>query len=334
MVDAYTTGVNAWLRTHHAPAEYKLLGNAPEPWEPWHCVAAMRQRGYLMGSLWFKLWRAAAFSVVGPDAVVKLRYDDGGADRLCIPPGSDANRWVASLADLAEPIRALSLLATGAETGGGSNNWALAPSRTASGRPLLAGDPHRAFELPGMYAQMQLACDEFDAVGFTIPGVPGFPHFGHNADVAWGVTHAFADIHDLYVEHFDQADPSCYRHRDAWLRANDDDRGHQGTGRGPGPGRHRRDHSRPGHRRRPGPRRRPDAQVGSVLRPRPVTGLPAPDAARRLGRLAVPGRARLGADRPQPGRRRHRRPHRPPGASHDPAPTGRQRLAAGAGLDR
>ncbi len=219
MVDAYTAGVNAWLRTHPAPAEYELLASTPEPWEAWHCIAAMRQRGYLMGSVWFKLWRAAALGVVGEDAIARLRYDDDGADRLCIPPGADAKRWIAGLADLAEPIRALSILAQSGDTEGGSNNWALAPGRTATGRPLLAGDPHRAFELPGMYAQLQLRCDQFDVIGLTIPGVPGFPHFGHNAHVAWGVTHAFADIHDLYVEKFDRADPSRYLHKGRWVQA-------------------------------------------------------------------------------------------------------------------
>jgi penicillin amidase len=219
MADAYAAGVNAYLRSHPAPPEYGLTGSAPEPWAGWHCLAAMRQRGYLMGSVWFKLWRAAALGVLGAEDLVKLRYDDGGADRLCIPPGTDASRWVASLADLREPIAALSLLAAGAGTGGGSNNWALAPSRTATGRPILAGDPHRAFELPGMYAQMHLGCDQFDVIGLTIPGVPAFPHFAHNAEVAWCVTHAFADIHDLYVEQFDRADPSRYLYQDGWRQA-------------------------------------------------------------------------------------------------------------------
>jgi acyl-homoserine lactone acylase PvdQ len=123
-----------------------------------------------MGSVWFKLWRAAALGVLSADDLVKLRYDDGGADRLCIPPGADASRWVASLAGLREPIGALSLLAASAGTGGGSNNWALAPGRTATGRPILAGDPHRAFELPGMYAQMHLGCDQFDAIGLIPAG--------------------------------------------------------------------------------------------------------------------------------------------------------------------
>jgi penicillin G amidase len=219
MVDAYSAGVNAWLSAHPAPMEYELVAAEPEPWEGWHCVAAMRHRGYLMGSLWHKLWRAAAVGVISDEDVAKLRYDDGGTDRLCIPPGADASRWVASLAELREPIRALSLLADGGQTGGGSNNWALAPSRTTTGRPILAGDPHRAFELPGMYVQMQLGCEAFDVIGLTIPGVPAFPHFAHNAQVAWGVTHAMADIHDLYVEQFDRSDPARYLHKGEWLQA-------------------------------------------------------------------------------------------------------------------
>jgi len=53
-------GVNAYLRSHPAPAEYGLVASVPEPWQGWHCIAAMRQRGYLMGSVWFKLWRACS----------------------------------------------------------------------------------------------------------------------------------------------------------------------------------------------------------------------------------------------------------------------------------
>jgi penicillin G amidase len=67
---------------------------------------------------------------------------------------------------------------------------------------VLAGDPHRTFEIPNMYAQHHLACDAFDMIGLTVPGVPGFPHFGHNGKVAYCVTHAFMDIHDVFLERF------------------------------------------------------------------------------------------------------------------------------------
>ena len=221
MLDAYAEGVNAYLTEGHPlPMEYSLLGAAPEQWEPWHSIAVMRYRGFLMGSVWFKLWRAAALGAIGPDDIAKLRYDDGDenghGDLLCIPPGAEAARWIASLQDLAPAIEALAQLGASDATGGGSNNWVVGPSRTASGRPLLAGDPHRQFEMPGMYVQTHLACDEFDVIGLTVPGVPGYPHFAHNGRVAWCVTHAFADIHDLFVEQFEDGG-ARYRYKDEWL---------------------------------------------------------------------------------------------------------------------
>jgi penicillin amidase len=216
MLQAYSDGVNAFLAEGRPlPMEYELLGTTPAPWEPWHSIAVMRWRGFLMGSVWFKLWRAAALRAIGPEQIAKLRYDDGGGDLLCIPPGAEAQRWIATLQDLAPAIEALAGLGAMDATGGGSNNWVVGPGRTATGRPLLAGDPHRQFEMPGMYQQNHLASDRFDVIGLAVPGVPGFPHFAHNEQVAWCVTHAFADIHDLFVEQFDEGGARC-RTPDGW----------------------------------------------------------------------------------------------------------------------
>ena len=219
MLEAYARGVNAFIELRRWPAEYAILKTEPAPWQPWHSIAVMRQIGFLMGSVWWKLWRAAALPIVGVAEISKLRFDDGGDDLLCIPPGAEGARYLAALADLKPGLEAL--LSHGddrqeAELAGGSNNWALAPDRTATGRPLLAGDPHRVLEMPNMYAQAHLACDAFDIVGLTVPGVPGFPHFGHTADVAWCVTHAFVDIHDLYIERFD-AGAANTRFKDHWM---------------------------------------------------------------------------------------------------------------------
>lgn len=82
----------------------------------------------------------------------------------------------------------------------GSNGWALHGSRTDTGAPILGGDPHRMFELPGVYQQIRLACDAFDVVGLAFPGVPGVPHFGHTGDAAWGVTNAMAHSVDVFRE--------------------------------------------------------------------------------------------------------------------------------------
>lgn len=203
MIERYAAGVNAFIASGAPPAlEYRLLDATPEPWEGWHTIAVMRRLGLLMGSVWFKLWRAAALTVAGPGTTL-LRYDDGGIDRLILPQGKESLRWRAGLEFLAPAVTALLEAAEADATGGGSNNWAVGAAHSATGRPFLAGDPHRVFELPNMYAQGHLACADFDVVGLTVPGVPGFPHFAHNGAVAWCVTHTFADIHDVYLERFE-----------------------------------------------------------------------------------------------------------------------------------
>jgi penicillin amidase len=208
MLDRYAAGVNAFLALNPPlPVEYALLGAAPEPWEGWHPIAVMRRLGLLMGSVWFKLARILALPIVGAENAAKLRYDDGEAELLCIPPGATGARMAADLVTLRPAIAALLAAMGSDETGGGSNNWAVGPGRSASGRPILAGDPHRVFEIPGMYAQHHLACDEWDAIGLTVPGVPAFPHYMHNGRVACCVTHAFVDIHDLFLERFE--DGAC-----------------------------------------------------------------------------------------------------------------------------
>jgi penicillin G amidase len=205
VLEAYAQGVNAWIDVAPLPpVEYKLLDTVPERWQAWHSIAVMRRLGLLMGSVWFKLWRTAALPAVGAEGIAKLRDDDGGADMLCMPPGRVEVRHAADLAALRPAVTALlAAMADGEEAGGGSNNWAVGPDASATGRPVLAGDPHRTFEIPNMYAQHHLACEAFDIIGLTVPGVPGFPHFSHNGRVAYCVTHAFMDIHDLFLERFE-----------------------------------------------------------------------------------------------------------------------------------
>jgi len=215
MLESYARGVNAFIATGRRPIEYKLLGAKPGEWLPWHSIAVMRQIGFLMGSVWWKLWRAAALPIVAVEAAAKLRFEDSGNELLCLPPGLEKGPYRAALEQLAAGAAALLEVAAPDATGGGSNNWALAPERTATGRPLVAGDPHRVLEMPNMYAQLHIACDEFDVIGLTVPGVPGFPHFGHNDKVAWCVTHAFVDIHDLYVERF-SPDGNTYLFQGQW----------------------------------------------------------------------------------------------------------------------
>jgi penicillin amidase len=212
MLASYTAGVNAFIATGELSVEYQRLGATPEPWEDWHCVAVLRQTGLLLNSVYPKLWRAIALPVVGAEGLSRLRMDDGGDELVCIPPGETSDRRMPDMAALADALAAFVQESEIEPTGGGSNNWALHGSRTKSGLPLVAGDPHRVLDMPNMYLQCHVACDDFDVIGLTTPGVPGFPHFAHNEKVAWCVTVAFVDTADVYLERF-EADATRYLRR-------------------------------------------------------------------------------------------------------------------------
>jgi penicillin amidase len=213
-LDAYAAGVNAWLAANPAlPPDLELAGVRPEPWHPWDCCAIFLVRHVVFANWQKKLWRGRLAAALGPEAAVRIEGVDARAQPLIVPPGEWATAAAPDPTGL-EPL--LRSMAATAELAPGSNAWALHGSRTASGLPLVAGDPHRFVETPGVYAQIHLACDEFDAVGLAFVGVPGFPHFGHNERVAWGVTNANGDYQDLYVERFAPDDASRSEFAGGW----------------------------------------------------------------------------------------------------------------------
>ena len=178
MLEAYAAGVNAFMAAAEEPSlEYRLLGMEPEPWEPWHSCAVIKVLHVLMGTWEPKLWRARLREVLTPRLAAAMIGEGQEPDVLVVPPGAEWRPSDDGAPDLAGGMDAL--LALGGEEGG-SNNWAVHGSRTASGKPIVAGDPHRALDVPNCYYQDHLACPEFDAIGLSFAGVPGFTHFGHN----------------------------------------------------------------------------------------------------------------------------------------------------------
>ena len=137
-----------------------------DPWEPWAPLAVFRVHHLLFGNLATKLWTARARAVLGEDA---------------------------------------RLLAREGPLSGGSNAWAVGGDRTASGLPLVGGDPHRTLESPSVYLQVRLTCDELDVAGFAFAGVPGVQHFAHAGDVAWAITNGMGDYEDVYAERLRRA---------------------------------------------------------------------------------------------------------------------------------
>ncbi|MCM0677095.1 penicillin acylase family protein, partial [Micromonospora phytophila] len=180
-VTAYVDGVNEGLARGAAGApEFAAVGCAPGRWRPWSPLAVFAVQHVLFSTFPNKLWHAHVSATLGPEATDLFAVEGHG--------------------------------------GSGSNAWA-APADPATGRaPVIAGDPHRVLELPGIYQQVRLACPEFDVLGFAFPGVPGLPHFGHAGEVAWAVTNAMADYQDLYREQLRRdGDRVLVRDPDGWV---------------------------------------------------------------------------------------------------------------------
>ena len=167
---AYTRGVNAFIDSHlhNLPIEFTLLQYQPRPWSVVDClIVSLHMFRNLTDS-----WR---------DDILK---------------GQMLARGDARKVNFLFPIRA------GTEPQPGSNAWALAGSRTASGKPLLSNDPHLEYSVPGIWYMTQLEAPGLDAAGVTIPGLPGIV-IGHNRRIAWGMTNLEFDVQDLYIEKLD-----------------------------------------------------------------------------------------------------------------------------------
>lgn len=164
---AFVDGVNAGLPEGASGAhEFDRLDIRPGTWQPWTPLAGFAIQQLLFGGFPDKLWRRHLTDRLGADAIGLLSAEAGAAS--------------------------------------GSNAWAVAGDLTTGGRPMIAGDPHRSVDIPGVYQQVHLACPEFDVVGFTFPSVPGVQHFAHTGEVAWAITNAMADYQDLFSEELDR----------------------------------------------------------------------------------------------------------------------------------
>jgi penicillin G amidase len=210
--EAYAGGVNAAIADGAMP----LPGRYPvEPWLGWHSVAAFLVRHVLMGQWQHKLANAVLLARIGPAAFARLETRPPLGSPLAVPP--DGRLWapVSRLLDdaLGDVVGHLGFLA---EVEPGSNAWAVSGRRTAHGAAVICNDSHRALDTPNVYWQCRVSCQDFDVVGATFPGLPGFPHFGFNGSVGWAITHADADSQDLYLERFSG---DRYLTEDGWVPA-------------------------------------------------------------------------------------------------------------------
>jgi len=162
-ITAYVEGVNHALPGGSARApEFAETGLTVQKWEPWAPLGIWLAVHILFAGFPTKLWRTHVARHLGDEA--------------------------------------LELFTSEGPRTAGSNGWLIPGELTSTGQAIVAGDPHRYIESPGIYQQIRLSCPEYDVLGLAVPGIPGIAHFGHTGMVAWAITNAMADYQDLYAE--------------------------------------------------------------------------------------------------------------------------------------
>ena len=242
-LENYAAGVNAAIGVSGGkrPIEHQLLGLVPEPWTPVDSLAIGKLFAWRLGdNHTAELLRYSLLQDLGPRALDLFPMPPDWAPTILEPgqgrgvrgegrtPGEhasgaygvprksakrerqtmDAGPWTmdqypSGLGWLSPDARAM------------SNSWVVHGSRTASGRPILANDPHLLIEMPSVWWEVHVVSDRLNVAGVTIPGIP-FVVIGHNARVGWGLTNVGADVQDFFVEQLDET-RQRYRVADRWL---------------------------------------------------------------------------------------------------------------------
>jgi penicillin amidase len=189
---AYSAGVNAAVRRFALPPEFLLLRYRPEPWTPLDSIAIVKRLGFDLGlNLAHEVFRAR-LAAEHPEYAGILGVPRYPADGPVTVRTAGRPVHTGHMPTLPIPFREW----LGGERAVGSNAWVLAGSRTATGFPLLANDPHVLFTHPSLWYQLGLRLPDAAGYGVTVPGVPGLIA-GGNEHLAWGITNATADTQDL-----------------------------------------------------------------------------------------------------------------------------------------
>ena len=229
--EAFTAGINAYVDetlsgARPLPVEFKLTDSQPDHWTP-EDVVRIRSHA-LVGNVTSEVARARVVCAASlaadtlrkrltPDHVAQIPE---GLDP-CVVPADVLKDYILGTEPVAfaPGMRKVAALSPAQmafnEANEGSNNWVIAPSRTATGRPLLANDPHRQLGVPSLRYIVQLEAPGLSLMGAGEPALPGVS-FGHNDDAAFGLTIFGIDQEDLYVYELNPANPDEYRYGVGW----------------------------------------------------------------------------------------------------------------------
>ena len=198
LIASYSDGVNAWMdsRKLNWPIEFLILRFRPEPWTPLDSLVVKEIMALMLCPDYkSEAVRGKLVESLGAEKALQI-LEEG------IPPPPSESVVISGTGMLPVPPFQ------------GSNSWVVSGSRSESGKPLLANDPHLQITLPPIWYEMHVNCPGLNAVGVSLPGVP-FIIIGHNPSIAWGITNSAADVQDLYVEKIDDSG-SMYLDRGEW----------------------------------------------------------------------------------------------------------------------
>jgi penicillin amidase len=216
-LEAYAAGVNAWLDSRRGalPPEFVALRFSPGRWEVEHSLMLEKVMAWDLAAYQRGVDLARAVQILGPERAAHLapEFPEWGTHILeeYAPkqalPNYNAELIAGVTLPTVPPFAAALLDALSATRA--SNSWVIAGDRTRSGKPILANDMHLALTSPSLWYLVALHGGGFEVAGMSLPGAP-FVVAGHNRAVAWGLTNAYVDDADLFVERIDPADSTRY----------------------------------------------------------------------------------------------------------------------------
>ena len=197
------------------PIEFKILGIDPPYWDPSIVAGYARMMAHEMQGAWEpEIVYGAVASYFGEEKLAELI--PGYSANLPIIAGDTLNYLKPVFDEIIKQEFALRDLFGKHNADVGSNNWVVSGKLTASGKPLLANDPHLAYTQPPRWFEIHLKGGRFDVSGTCIAGIP-IPVIGQNSKVAWGFTNSMVDDVDFFVETINPSNPNEYKSDDKWL---------------------------------------------------------------------------------------------------------------------
>jgi penicillin amidase len=237
---AYAWGINSYMAEHMPdglPIEFQQIGYLPDPWTPTDSLAIGKAMAWELCGSMDDLYLGELAEKLGVEAINELFPIDRYNEVPIMPPGQPKRRADAATGGKASagveplPPRAHNPPPAEAFTAAiekasyryrilgsdqlvGSNNWVIDGTKSVTGKPLLASDPHLGFTLPSVWYVAHYKARNLEVIGVTLPGLP-FITIGHNRHIAWGVTNTQADVTDIFIENVNPI-KNQYLHRGEW----------------------------------------------------------------------------------------------------------------------